>query len=130
VAAHPGVPPLRRHPRGTPILRASRYETDSIHLCRRIASSRRFQHGALAVIVANAVLTGVETSPAQWDRYGDVFDVLNAAVQVIFVVEIAVRLLAFGPRIRRCFLDPWNVFDFSIVALSLLPAPGRQEDEP
>ena len=95
-----------------------------IHLCHRIASSRRFQNGALAVIVANAVLIGVETSPALWERYGGVFNVLNAAVQVIFVVEIAVRLLAFGPRVHRFFLDGWNVFDFVIVALSLLPAAG------
>ena len=94
------------------------------NLCRRIASSRRFQNGALAVIVANAVLIGVETSPALWDRYGGLFNVLNAAVQVIFVVEIAVRLLAFGPRVHRFFLDGWNVFDFTIVALALLPAAG------
>ena len=95
-----------------------------IHLCRRIASSRWFQNGALAVIVANAVLIGLETYPALWDRYGGAFNVLNLAVQAIFVVEIAVRLLAFGPRVHRFFLDGWNVFDFTIVALSLLPAAG------
>ncbi len=87
-------------------------------------SSRWFQNAALAVIVANAVLIGVETSPALWERYGGVFNALNAAVQVIFVVEIAVRLVAFGPRVHRFFLDGWNVFDFTIVALSLLPAAG------
>ena len=95
-----------------------------IRLCRRIVSSRWFQNGALAVIVANAVLIGVETYPALWDRYGGAFNVLNAAVQAIFVVEIAVRLLAFGPRVHRFFLDGWNVFDFTIVALSLLPVAG------
>ena len=95
-----------------------------IQLCRRIASSRWFQNAALAVIVANAALIGVETSPALWERYGDLFNALNAAVQVVFVVEITVRLLAHGPRIHRFFLDGWNVFDFGIVALSLLPAAG------
>jgi voltage-gated sodium channel len=95
-----------------------------IHLCRRIASSRWFQNGALAVIGGNAALIGIETSPALWDRYGDLFNVLNAAVQVIFVLEIAVRLLASGPRVHRFFLDGWNVFDFTIVAVSLLPAAG------
>jgi voltage-gated sodium channel len=95
-----------------------------VPLCRRIASSRWFQNAALAVIVANAGLIGVETSPALWERYGGVFNVLNAAVQAIFVVEIAVRLLAHGPRVHRFFLDGWNVFDFGIVALSLLPEAG------
>lgn len=95
-----------------------------IHHCRRIASSAWFQQGTLTVIVANAVLIGVETSPALWDRYGDVFTVLNTAVQAVFVVEIAVRLFAFAPRVHRFFFDGWNVFDFAIVALSLLPAAG------
>ena len=45
---------------------------------------------ALIIIVANAVLIGVETSPALWERYGGLFNALNAAVQVVFVVEIAV----------------------------------------
>jgi len=60
--------------------RPLRYASDMIHLCRRIASSRWFQSGALAVIVANAVLIGFETSPAQWERYGSVFNALNFGV--------------------------------------------------
>jgi voltage-gated sodium channel len=107
-----------------PRRRPLRYVGAMVHLCRRVASSRWFQNAALSVIVANAVLIGVETSPALWERYGGLFNALNAAVQVIFVVEIAVRLLAFGPRVHRFFLDGWNVFDFTIVALSLLPAAG------
>jgi voltage-gated sodium channel len=80
--------------------------------------------GKAAAVVANAALIGIETSPALWERYGSVFHALNAAVQAIFVVEITVRLLAHGPRLHRFFLDGWNVFDFTIVALSLLPAAG------
>ena len=95
-----------------------------ISLCRRVASSHSFQTAILWVIVANAVLIGFETSPALWERYGNVFDALNFVVQVIFAVEIAVRLLAHAPRIHRFFLDGWNVFDFTTVALSLLPTAG------
>jgi len=95
-----------------------------IDLCRRVAGSRRFQNAILAVIVANAALIGLETSPALWERYGGLFHALNFAVQAIFVVEIAVRLLAHAPRLHRFFKDGWNVFDFTIVALSLLPAAG------
>ena len=39
-------------------------------------------------------------------------------------VEIALRLLAHAPRVDRFFRDGWNVFDFLIVALSLLPTAG------
>lgn len=52
------------------------------------------------------------------------FETLNLAVQVVFVGEIAARLFAQAPRIHRFFLDGWNVFDFTIVALSLLPVAG------
>jgi voltage-gated sodium channel len=95
-----------------------------LDLCRRTAASPRFQRAILAVIVANAGLIGLETSSALWDRYGRLFDALNLAVQVIFAVEMAVRLLAHAPRVHRFFLDGWNVFDFAVVALSLLPVAG------
>jgi voltage-gated sodium channel len=93
-------------------------------LAGRIADDRRFQAAVLAVIVGNAVLIGVETSPAAWARHGALFHFLNAAVQVFFVAEIAIRLLAHAPRVHRFFTDGWNVFDFTIVTLSLLPAAG------
>jgi len=95
-----------------------------IELCRRTAASPRFQGAILAVIVANAALIGLETSPALWERHGRLFDVLNAVVQAIFVAEIAIRVLAHAPRLHRFFLDGWNVFDFAIVSLSLMPAVG------
>ena len=93
--------------------------------CHRLASSPGFQNGILAVIVGNAILIGLETSPALWVRYGGLFAALNVAVQVIFAFELAVRLLAYAPRVHRFFLDGWNVFDFAIIACSLLPAAGQ-----
>lgn len=95
-----------------------------IELCRRIADSPRFQNAILAVILANAVLIGVETSPALLRAHAGLFHALNAAVQLVFVVEIAIRLAAHLPRLHRFFLDGWNVFDFAIVSLSLLPGVG------
>jgi voltage-gated sodium channel len=95
-----------------------------ISLCRRVAASRRFHDAILAVIVANAVLIGLETSAALWERHGALFHALNLAVQVVFAVEIAVRVLAHAPRVDRFFRDGWNVFDFAIVGLSLLPVAG------
>ena len=48
--------------------------------CHRLASSPGFQNGILAVIVGNAILIGLETSPALWVRYGGLFAALNVAV--------------------------------------------------
>lgn len=95
-----------------------------IDACRSLAEHPRFQRAILAVIVINAALIGFETSPALWERYGDLFHALNFVIQAIFVVEIVVRLLAHVPGIHRFFTDGWNVFDFTVVAVSLLPMAG------
>jgi voltage-gated sodium channel len=55
---------------------------------------------------------------------GGARDALGLRVQAAVVVELAIRLAAFGARPWRFFLDGWNVFDFGVVALSLLPAAG------
>jgi voltage-gated sodium channel len=40
---------------------------------------------------------------------------------VIFVVEIVIRVTAFGRRPQDFFRDGWNVFDFAVVGAALLP---------
>lgn len=91
---------------------------------RRIADNFHFQHFILAVIVAAAILIGVETSPALTARYGPIIDVAEMVIQTIFVVEIAIRILACWPRVGAFFANGWNVFDFVVVAASLLPQAG------
>lgn len=92
--------------------------------CRRIASSPRFQGFVMTLILANAVLLGVETSPGVMARYGETVGLAEAFIQIAFVIEIAIRLAAYLPRVHEFFREGWNVFDFTVVALSLLPAAG------
>jgi voltage-gated sodium channel len=92
--------------------------------CHRIAESRVFQVSILAVIVANAVVIGLETYPAVRERWDGALLVVDTAFLVIFTVEIAIRLLAYGSRPWRFFRGGWNVFDFVIVVLALLPVIG------
>ena len=91
---------------------------------RRIAEHPRFQNAIIVVILANAVLLGLETSRALTDSYGPLLHVLNLVFQAIFVTEIAIRLAAHWPRPGAFFRDGWNVFDFMVVAVSLLPVSG------
>jgi voltage-gated sodium channel len=95
-----------------------------IGAARRIAHSRAFQGFIVAVIVVNAIVVGLETSPDLVSRYGPTFDLINQVIIAIFVVELAIRLVSYFPRPLRFFRDGWNVFDLVIVALSLLPAGG------
>jgi voltage-gated sodium channel len=92
--------------------------------CRAISESPVFKNAVLVVIILNAILIGVETSPRMVQSAGGALDALGMLVQTAFVLEIVIRLAAFGPRPWRFFLDGWTVFDFAVVALSLLPAAG------
>lgn len=56
--------------------------------------------------------------------YGAAFAWINRLILSIFVFEIAVRLLACLPRPLQFFRDGWNLFDFAVVAISLLPESG------
>jgi voltage-gated sodium channel len=95
-----------------------------IHTVRGIADSPRFQHFILAVIVLGAIVIGVETSAALTARYGAVIRALEMLIQTIFVAEIAIRVLSYWPRPVAFFRSGWNVFDFAVVAASVLPQAG------
>lgn len=90
----------------------------------KTADSAWFQNFVTAVILLAGVVVGIETYPAAVERYGSVLHGMNNIILWIFVAEIAIKMGAHGRRPWRYFLDPWNVFDFLIVALCLLPFGG------
>ena len=96
-----------------------------IGLARRIVNSGVFQAFIIGVIVVNAVLVGLETAPELVEQHRTLFAVLNDVIIVVFVAELAIRLVSYLPRPHRFFADGWNVFDFVIVTVSLLPAGGN-----
>ncbi|MGH7726916.1 MAG: ion transporter [Candidatus Eiseniibacteriota bacterium] len=91
---------------------------------RRLADHPRFQTAIVVVILANAVVLGLETSQSLTEAYGAFFHGANLAFQAIYVAEIAIRIAAHWPRPATFFRDGWNVFDFTVVAISLLPVSG------
>lgn len=80
-----------------------------------------FQRVVLVAILAAGALAGLETSRELMTRHGPLLRALDAVLLAVFVVEIACKLGAHGRRPWRFFRDGWNVFDFVIVALCLLP---------
>jgi voltage-gated sodium channel len=88
---------------------------------RALVEHRRFQQFVIWVIVVNAVTLGLETSGPVVRDFGGVLHVADRVMLAIFVAELAMRLYAHG---WRFFTDPWNVFDFVIVGISLIPASG------
>lgn len=73
----------------------------------------------MAVILFNAAILGFETSDAAMAVAGPLIGTLDTICLIIFVLELLAKLYAQG---LRFFRDGWNVFDFLIIAISLVPA--------
>ncbi|MBK7422752.1 MAG: ion transporter [Propionivibrio sp.] len=79
------------------------------------------QRTLIVLILVNAVILGLETSPSLMADWGPWLVAADRAILAVFVVEIALRLIAHR---FNYFRDPWNVFDFTVVAIALIPASG------
>ncbi|MEL0018261.1 MAG: ion transporter [Rickettsiales bacterium] len=86
---------------------------------RRFTESNGFQRFILVVIAVNAIVLGLETSADLMAGMGSLLVTLDHIALTIFVVEILIKL--FAHRLAY-FRDPWNLFDFTIVSIALLPA--------
>ena len=92
-----------------------------VQLSQRIVQHPRFGQFITAVILFAAVVVGAETYPSVVAEHGTVLHALDVVILGIFTVEIALKMVALGSKPWRFFTDPWNVFDFLVVAACFLP---------
>ncbi|WP_247744629.1 ion transporter [Sulfitobacter sp. R18_1] len=85
----------------------------------RLADRPSFQNFILGVILFNAVILGLETSDEVMAQAGPLILLLDRICLAIFVIEIAIKLFGRG---LNFFKRGWSIFDFVIVAISLIPA--------
>lgn len=88
---------------------------------KQIVDSRPFQWGVMGVVVFAAVLVGLETDAGLVARHGDLLHRLDQLVLALFTIEAIMKMAAHGRRPWHYFRDPWNVFDFTILVICLLP---------
>lgn len=86
---------------------------------KRFIEHKRFQHFITALIVINGVILGLATSKSLMADYGALLEFLDMAIVALFTVEIALRIAVYR---LDFFKDPWSLFDFFVVAISLVPA--------
>ncbi|MFY0608481.1 MAG: ion transporter [Cyclobacteriaceae bacterium] len=83
--------------------------------------SKRFQYTIIALIILNAITIGLETSEGIKDYMGHWLTEIDKYILVVFTLEIALKIVAYR---HKFFFNAWNVFDFLIVAIALIPAAG------
>lgn len=88
---------------------------------QRLVEAPVFQRFIIAVILVNAITLGLETSAAVMATAGPLLLVLDKIALSIFVAELGLKLWVYRARFFR---DGWNIFDFSIVAISIAPLVG------
>jgi voltage-gated sodium channel len=92
--------------------------------CARIAGSSWFQGFIVAVILANAVVLGLQTYDEIEAEAGSLLTTLDGIFLGVFVVELAIRILGYGPHLRgfrNFFREGWNVFDFVVIGAAFVP---------
>jgi voltage-gated sodium channel len=86
---------------------------------KTLVDSSRFQNFIITLIVINAITMGLETSKSIMDSFGPILAIFDILVISIFTIEIILRIYVHKVSF---FKDPWSIFDFLIVAVSLVPA--------
>ena len=92
---------------------------------RNLADAAWFQNTITIVIILAGILVGIETYEKVAHDWHTPLHLADQIVLWIFVVEVVVKMGAEYPKPWRYFLDPWNVFDFIIVAACFLPFEGQ-----
>lgn len=103
-------------------LRDSQSESPIVFVARNICESPLFQRFIYAVILINSVVLASLTSDSIVENYGTFLNIVDDISIAIFVVEIMIRITAWG---RGFFKDGWNLFDLTVVIISLLPMLGE-----
>ncbi len=94
------------------------------NIIKNIVDSNKFKNFIIALIVLNGITMGLETSRDIMQEYSLYINGFDKFVIITFTIEIILRI--YVHRVSF-FKDPWSLFDFSIVAISLVPASAGLE---
>ena len=92
---------------------------------RRFTEAPAFEAAIIAIIIFNAILLGMDTSPAIDRDYGDWIRTAYQVALTIFIIEALLKMTASTPRVAGYFRDGWNIFDFLVIIFALIPVTGE-----
>lgn len=92
-----------------------------LEIIRKLINSKYFNYFIFSLILLSAVIIGLETYPEFSKKHYDILTLVDRIIIALFTLEIALKIISNGKRPWRYFSDPWNIFDFVIVAICLIP---------
>ncbi len=93
--------------------------------CKKIVENIWFDRVIITLIVVNGIILGLETVPELLAQFESVFVWGNRIILAVFIVEALIKIISHAPKMHHYFYNGWNVFDFTVVVLSLIPASGE-----
>lgn len=87
---------------------------------KKIRDARWFSNLTTAIIIFYASVLGFKTLEEAAQPYGNILHILDWIVTVYFIIELSIKMLA-EEKFLNFFKSGWNVFDFVIVAVTLIP---------
>jgi voltage-gated sodium channel len=88
---------------------------------KKITETPWFNNTVRIAIVLASICVGLETDAFIVSRWGMSLGLINDIILGIFVVEAMIKVGSEGSSPWRYFKDPWNIFDFTIVAVCFMP---------
>lgn len=94
-----------------------------IRFAQQLTTSNWFQTLVIVLILVSGILSGIESYYIHSEQTMAlrIVSLAQEGILWFFAVEITLKLLACGSAPWRYFQKPWNLFDFLIVAVCLLP---------
>jgi len=84
-----------------------------------IRDNKSFELFVITIIILSSLMIGAKTYPLP-EALVSVLWVMDYAVTLFFLIEILIRMAAEG-HLSHFFKKGWNIFDFVIVVVSLIP---------
>ena len=88
---------------------------------KTLVESKLFQNFIITLIVLNGITMGLESSKEFMKTYSTIINIFDQFVISVFTLEIILRIFTYR---LSFFRDPWSLFDFLIVVISLMPTNG------
>jgi voltage-gated sodium channel len=92
-------------------------------MVKKLVNHDVFNNFITVVILLQAAVLVLETI-SELKNYTLLFNLINAFVLSIFIIEAALKIFSSYPNVSKYFRNGWNILDFSIIVVSLLPLSG------
>lgn len=89
---------------------------------QKVTGNKIFNGFIFVLIFFSAIIIGIETYPGIASEHKFFLAFLDKLIISVFALEIGLKIISNGKKPWNFFSDPWNVFDFIIVAICLIPS--------